>query len=54
MKDWFDRERIWCISCKHKWTLTSNKQITREQHNIWVEKVLERHNKIKHKKGSNQ
>lgn len=47
MEDWLDRERLWCIDCGHKWILSSNKMITRQQHDIWVRAVIKHHTQIK-------
>ena len=46
MTDWYDKEQIYCIHCKHKWILVSNKQITDEQHYSWVENVWKQHAEI--------
>ena len=50
MENWFDKEQIWCIACKHRWILISNKQITQEQHDIWVRAVMEHHKLIQEEK----
>lgn len=49
MKDWFDKEQVWCLSCKHKWILTSDKQITQNQHNIWFKYGTKQHKEIHEK-----
>jgi len=50
MKDWFDREQIWCIPCGHRWVLVSNKAITQQEHEIWVKAVMKHHEQIKEEK----
>lgn len=50
MKDWFDREQIWCIACRHRWTLESDKEITNKQHQIWIKAVMKHHEQIKNER----
>jgi len=50
MKDWFDREQIWCVVCGYWWVLASNKEITTKQHNIWIRKVMKHHKQIRKEK----
>ncbi len=47
MKNWFDKQQLWCPSCGHRWILISNKEITNIEHNIWIKAVLEHHKLIK-------
>ena len=53
MKNWFDKEQLYCINCKHRWILISNKEITDEQHNIWVRTVLKHHEQIQKEREDN-
>ena len=46
MKDWLDREQLWCPTCRHRWILTSTKEITDMQHHIWIKAVMEHHARI--------
>lgn len=50
MENWFDKEQLYCIACKHRWILISNKEITDEQHKIWIKAVMEHHEQIKKQK----
>ena len=46
MKDWFDKQAIFCMKCKHKWMIVSNKTITREQYKKWISKYIKQHEEI--------
>ncbi len=46
MNDWEDRESLFCMYCKHKWILQSNKQITLEQHKEWIIMFVVQHSEI--------
>ena len=46
MENWFDREQVYCLNCGHRWILISNKNITKEQHDIWIKAVFLHHQKI--------
>ena len=48
-----DNESLTCINCGHSWILVSNKKITQEQHELWVNKFWEQHAKIHKEKGLN-
>lgn len=47
MIDWIDKEVYYCLYCKHRWILTSTKDITTQQHINWLKKVVEQHKKMK-------
>lgn len=51
MKDWFDTQQLVCVICRHRWVLVSDKQITQQQHQVWIRKVMEHHEKIRKERG---
>ena len=51
MENWFDKQQLYCMYCRHLWVLISDKQITQQQHLSWVKKAMEQHEKIKKEKG---
>ena len=51
MEEWYDKEQIICVVCRHKWILLSNQEITDLQHNIWINYVISQHKLIIEEKG---
>lgn len=37
---------MWCIFCKHKWIIRSNKPLIQRQFDMWFKYVLKEHKKL--------
>jgi len=50
MDKWLDIQQLWCPNCGHIWVLSSEQEITQEQHNVWIKAAMEHHKLIQEEK----